>query len=73
MTVTLVSSITNAKMKYHSHINLQQHEITRNQLSNFSQMPNAAESLQMTMNPYLMGGSINNIKQTFNGFHRNRP
>ena len=36
---------------------LQQHEITRNQLSNFSQMPNAAESLQMTMNPYLMGGS----------------
>ena len=36
---------------------LQQHEITRNQLSNFSQMPNAADSLQMTMNPYLMGGS----------------
>ena len=28
---------------------LQQHEITKNQLSNFSQMPNAAESLQMTM------------------------
>ena len=36
---------------------LQQHEITKNQLKNFSQMPNAAESLQMTMNPYLMGGS----------------
>ena len=36
---------------------LQQHEITKNQLSNFSQMPHAAESLQMTMNPYLMGGS----------------
>ena len=36
---------------------LQQHEITKNQLSNFSQMPNAAESLQMTMNLYLMGGS----------------
>ena len=37
---------------------LQQHEKkTKNQLSNFSQMPNAAESLQMTMNPYLMGGS----------------
>ena len=36
---------------------LQQHEITKNQLSNFSQKPNAAESLQMTMNPYLMGGS----------------
>ena len=29
----------------------------KNQLSNFSQMPNAVESLQMTMNPYLMGGS----------------
>ena len=36
---------------------LQQHEITKNQLKNFSQMSNAAESLQMTMNPYLMGGS----------------
>ena len=36
---------------------LQQHEITKNQLTNFSKMPNAAESLQMTMNPYLMSGS----------------
>ena len=36
---------------------LQQHEITKNRHSNFSQKPNAAESLQMTMNPYLMGGS----------------
>ena len=36
---------------------LQQHEITKNQLTNFSQMSNAAESLQMTMNPYHMGGS----------------
>ena len=36
---------------------LQQHEITKSQLTNFSQMPNAVESLQMTMNPYLMGGS----------------
>ena len=33
-----------------------QHEITKNQTTNFSQIPNAAESLQMTMNPYLMGG-----------------
>ena len=42
---------------------LQQHEITKNQLTNFSQMPNAAESLQMTMNPYLMGrSSITSIK-----------
>ena len=37
---------------------LQQHEITKNQLTNFSQMPNTAESLQMNMNPYLMGGSL---------------
>ena len=36
---------------------LQLHGITKSQLTNFSQMPNAAESLQMTMNPYLMGGS----------------
>ena len=36
---------------------LQQHEITKNQLTNISQIPNAAESLRMTMNPYLMGGS----------------
>ena len=28
---------------------LQQHEITKNQLTNFSQLPNAAESLQMTI------------------------
>ena len=43
---------------------LQQHDITKNQLSNFSQMPNAAESLQMTMNPYLMViSSITSNKQ----------
>ena len=36
---------------------LQQHKITKIQLTNFSQLPNAAESLQMTMNPYLMGRS----------------
>ena len=36
---------------------LQQHEITKNQLTTFSQIPNATESLPMTMNPYLMGGS----------------
>ena len=34
-----------------------QHEITKRQFTNFSQMPNAAESLQMSMNPYLMGES----------------
>ena len=36
---------------------LQQHEITESKLTNFSQIPNATESLQMNMNPYLMGGS----------------
>ena len=36
---------------------LQQHEITKSQLTNFSQIPNAAELLQMTMNPYVMAGS----------------
>ena len=36
---------------------LQEHETTKTQLTNFSQKPNAAESLQMTMIPYLMGGS----------------
>ena len=36
---------------------LQQQEITKNQLATFSQLPNAAESLQMTMNPFLIGGS----------------
>ena len=35
---------------------LQQHEITKKQFTNFSQVPNAAESLQMTMSLYLMGG-----------------
>ena len=36
---------------------LQQHEITKSQVTNFSQMPNAVESLQMIMNPNFMGGS----------------
>ena len=36
---------------------LQQHETTKSQITKFSQMPNAAKLLQMTMNPYLMGGS----------------
>ena len=49
---------------------LQQHEITKSQLTNFSQMPHAAESLQMTMNPYLMGGSsisLNKPLKVFTG------
>ena len=37
---------------------LQQHEIKEKKLTNFYQRPNAAKSLQMTMNPYLMGGFL---------------
>ena len=37
---------------------LQQHKTTKIQLTSFSQMPNAADSLQMTMNPNIMGGSL---------------
>ena len=40
---------------------LQQYEITKRQLINFSQIPNAAESLQMTMNLHLTGGSSHEI------------
>ena len=36
---------------------LQQHEITKSQLTNFSQIRKAEESLQVTRNPYLMGRS----------------
>ena len=52
---------------------LQQHEITKNQLSNFSQMPNAAESLQMTMNPYLLGGSSITSNKPLMVFTRTDP
>ena len=34
---------------------LLQHEVTKIQLASFSQIPNAADSLQMTIDPYLMG------------------
>ena len=36
---------------------LQQHEITKTNIAHFSQKPKAAESLQMTMNPYIMSRS----------------
>ena len=37
---------------------LQQHELSKSQLTKFSQMPHAAKSLQsMSMSPYLMSGS----------------
>ena len=37
---------------------LQLHKTTRTQLTKFSKKPYAAESVQLTMNPNLMGGSI---------------
>ena len=36
---------------------LQLNKIKKQQLTNFSQIPNVAKSLQMNMNPFLMGGS----------------
>ena len=36
---------------------LQQHENSRHQLTNLTQLPNTVETLQMTLNSYLMGGS----------------
>ena len=41
----------------------QQHEITKTQLTNFSQMPKAPESFQMTMTPYLMDESSRSSKK----------
>ena len=36
---------------------LQKHENTKTNLTSFFQIPKATESLQLTQNPYLMGGS----------------
>ena len=52
---------------------LQQYEITKNQFTNFSQITNAAESLQMTMNPYLMGGSSITSNKSLMVFTRTDP
>ena len=52
---------------------LQQHEITKTQLTKFSQIPNAADSLQMTMNPYLMGGSAISSNKPLMVFTRTDP
>ena len=49
--------LTNMRNEIRLSYYLQQHEITKRQLTSFSHMAPAAESLQMTMNPYLMGGS----------------
>ena len=46
-----------------NHITCKKHEITKPQFTNFSQIPIATESLQMMMNPYLMGESpISSLK-----------
>ena len=47
---------------------LQQREIIETQLTIFTQKPNAAESLQMTMNSYPMGGSSITSKKPLMGF-----
>ena len=52
---------------------LQQHEITKTQLKNFSQIPNAEEILQMTMNQYLMGGSSSSSNKPLMVFTRTDP
>ena len=52
---------------------LQQHEITKSQLTNFSQMLNAAETLQMTMNLYLMGGSSKTSNKPLMAFTGTAP
>ena len=53
---------------------LQQHEITKSQPTNFSRMPHAAESLQMTIDYESIpnGWIINIIKSTTIGIHRHR-
>ena len=52
---------------------LQQHEITKTGIINFSQIPKAAESLQMTMNPYLMGASSISSDKPLILFRRRDP
>ena len=52
---------------------LQQHEITKTQLKNFSQIPNAAESLQMTLNRYPMCGSSISSDELLVVFKRTDP
>ena len=50
---------------------LQQHKITKTQLKKIPFIINAAESLQMTMNPYLMVGSSISSNNNFHGIYRN--
>ena len=51
---------------------LQHYEITMTLLENFSQKPNAAESLQMTSYPYIKGAHPFLLTNT-QGIHRNIP
>ena len=52
---------------------LQQYKIIKSQLISFSQMPNAAESLQLTKESILNGWIVNKIKQAINSIYRYRP
>ena len=52
---------------------LQQHEITKNQVTNFSQIPNTTEIEQNEFETIPYGWIIYIVKQTINGIHRNRP
>ena len=52
---------------------LQQHEITITQLTKFSQIPNAAESLQLTMNLYFIRGSSVTSNKTLMAFTGTDP
>ena len=52
---------------------IKKHEITKTQITNFTQLPNAAVSLQMTMKSYLMGGSSITSNKPLIGVLRNRP
>ena len=52
---------------------LQQHEITKTQITNFSQIPNAAELLQMTMNTSPIDGSTKSSNKPLMLFTRSDP
>ena len=52
---------------------LQQHEVTKTHSTKFSQIPNAAETLQMTMNLYFMGRSSKSSHKPLMVFTRTDP
>ena len=52
---------------------MQQQEITKTQLTKFSQIPNGAESFQMTIIPCLIGRSTSSSKQSLMVFTGTDP